>query len=234
MVACIAFGLRALAQSDATPQWRRELMGLPSTPSASTNLQDIYRFQRNLQLAGPYFAGLQPGEYEANRELIRRMVMYLVGIEMITRDPRIRLAVSQAFLGVAALRWAGGPAGTAQQQPDSHPVTTALATPPFSLQALDVPNVPKESQARLDELQSRYEFAAAHASTAWQAASVLRRSLASKGMTLNALTEASVARLQLYFELAAGAMRAQEWVDAQANLERAEAETENVRKTTGR
>jgi hypothetical protein len=53
-------------------------------------------------------------------------------------------------------------------------------------------------------------------------------------MTMNAQTATSVVRLQLYLELAAGALRARDWAEAKDNLEKTEYETEKVFRAVGR
>lgn len=233
-VALLCVCLNAFGQG-----WRQSLMGLPERPPASTSVQDLNRFHQNVRLATPYFAGLQPGEYQANRDLIRRMVTYLAGVDLISRDPQLRGLVNRGYMSVAALSWGtpwGG--GMQQQAPQSSaapmPQPVRPSKPPFSLEAPAVTGVAEADKAKLADLQERYEFATSRASAVWQSAEALRGNLQSQGFALNTVTEASLARIQLYLELAAGALRAKEWPEAQTNIERADYETEKVRKTTGR
>jgi hypothetical protein len=97
-----------------------------------------------------------------------------------------------------------------------------------------VENVPAAQRATVDELRSRYETSAARAAAAWQNAELLRQNLAREGLALNTQTAASLARLQVYFGLAAGDLQERDWDEAKTNLERAEYETEKVFKTVGR
>jgi hypothetical protein len=108
------------------------------------------------------------------------------------------------------------------------------AGPPFAQQAPLIDNVSTAESSIASDLVSRYESSAARAAAAWENAEVLRQNLARQGMALNTQTAASVARLQLYFELAAGDLREHDWTEAGVNLERAEYETEKVFKTVGR
>jgi hypothetical protein len=154
----------------------------------------------------------------------------------------MQAAISQSYLGLAGFGWAGIPAWGSLRQPvapatpeaPSAPTTPSFPTkPPFALQAPEV-NVAADAQERLIELQSRYESASAKASSTWAAAATISRNLEARGMTLNGTVLTSLARVQLYFDLAASALRAQNWADAETNITRADYETENVRKTTGR
>jgi hypothetical protein len=218
------------AQEDA--QWRGALAELMSRPPGAATLQDLQRFEENIRLATPYFGTLTPGDYQANRELIRRIATYLAAMNIANRDPRMRFALRRANQALVSLRYVMPPALSAQLGPLPAPTTRAQA--PYQLQAPDVSNVPEADKAKARELQDRYESAAANAATAWQSAEVLRQNLAAEGMALNTLTATSIARVQFYLETAADAIREQDWEDAKVNIQRAEYETEKVFKTVGR
>jgi hypothetical protein len=165
------------------------------------------------------------------------MAIYLAGVDAVSRDARVRGALGRAYLAVAALRWVGAPLlGTDPPLPPRGGAPTALSPPQkprFEVQAPEIPNLTAADRAVADDLSERYESAAAKASAAWSSADILRRSLEERGMSLNTLTEQSLARVQLYFDLATDALRQHDWVEARANIERASYETEKVRKTVG-
>ena len=239
--ACLFLSLLCLsAFGQDTPQWRRDLMDLLARPPGSANLQDLQRFEENVRMATPYYGTLTPGDYEANRELIRRMTAYLAALNMMGRDPRMRFALRRANQALFSLRYALPPGLSSQLEAPSpyggetRPAPPKPAQAPYQLQAPDIPNVAEADKGTARELQNRYESAAARAATAWQSAEVLRQSLAAGGMTLNTLTATSITRVQLYLETAADALREQDWEDARVNIERAEYETEKVFKTVGR
>ena len=236
------FGLLVLlcAAAGAQDAWRREVMDLPDRPGANTSVADVDRLEMNARLAYPYFAGLTPGDYEANRALVRRMATYLATVEVLNRSPQMGLALGRAYRSVAALQWmmpmGGMGYGRAPAQPGPPP-RTPPAPPPapaFAMQAPDQTKVTAADRPTADDLATRYELAAGKAAVAWQAAGSLRRTLQAQGMSLNAMTETSLARVQVYFNLAEDALRAQDWVEARTNIDRAEYETEKVRKTVGR
>jgi hypothetical protein len=105
--------------------------------------------------------------------------------------------------------------------------------PPFERSVPAIQDVAPADKETADDLRTRYTSTAARAASAWQNAETLRLSLESNNMTLNAQTATSVARLQLYLELAAGGLHARDWMEARENLEKAEYETERVAKTVG-
>jgi hypothetical protein len=226
------------AASAQTPDWRRALMNLPEHPSPNTSLQDIQRLQQNLQYGAGYFATLTPGDYDANRELIRRLTRYVAGLELIAQDPRMRAAVGRLRRTMNEFPILIAPAQL-QQQPDSSSVAPdeakpAPGVPPFALQAPVIENVPADQKQTAEELSARYDAAAGPAAAAWQNAEVLSQNLAARGMALNATLSSAVARLQLYFEGAAQSLRERDWADARTNLERAEYETNKILKVVGR
>jgi hypothetical protein len=239
IVSAIAMGLAcrsANAQDEAADAaWRRALMNLPERPAANTSVQEVDRFSQNVELAVPYFATLTPGDYEANRELIRRVWAYQSELDLLAaRNPQMRFAAGRARRALGFL-----PVGfQVSQPPDSSLAPTRAPAepvgPPFSQQAPQIEHVSAAERNIANDLRARYETSAARAAAAWQNAEVLRQNLASQGMSLNTQTGASVARLQLYFELAAGDLRDHDWTEAGVNLERAEYETEKVFKTVGR
>jgi len=63
--------------------------------------------------------------------------------------------------------------------------------------------------------------------------STMRRNLAAKGMSLNAQTDASLDRIQLFLDEASEAIRDHKWDDALSSLQAVEAETQKVAKTVG-
>jgi hypothetical protein len=224
----------------APPQWRGDLMELLARPPGAATPQDLQRFEENVRLATPYFGTLTPGDYEANRELIRRMTAYLAAMNMMGRDPRMRFALRRANQALLSLRYALPPGLSSQMAPplpydgaEPRPAPRA-AQAPYELHAPDIPNVHAADKRTARDLQDRYESAAARAAIAWQSAEVLRQNLAAGGMTLNTLTATSIARVQLYLETAADALREQDWEDARVNIQRAEYETEKVLNTVGR
>jgi hypothetical protein len=243
MASCMwLFCLFANAQdTPGDAAWRRALMSLPDRPSPNTSVQDADQFSQNVELAVPYFATLTPGDYEANRELMRRLWTYQTELDlMASRNPQMRLAAGRARRALRALPvglalaagFAPAQAQDASQAPPAPPAPPA--GPPFAQQAPAIENVPAVERSVADDLRSRYESSAARAAAAWENAEVLRQNLARQGMALSTQTAASVARLQLYFELAAGDLREHDWMEAAVNLERAEYETEKVFKTVGR
>jgi hypothetical protein len=242
MAACLwLICLSGNAQDTGDGAWRRALMSLPDRPSPSTSVQDADRFSQNVELAVPYFATLTPGDYEANRELMRRLWTYQAELDLMAgRNPQMRMAAGRARRALRALPVGlalaagfpvapGNDSGQATAPPPVPP-----AGPPFAQQAPPIENVTAAESGMAGDLASRYELSAARAAAAWENAEVLRQNLAREGMALNAQTAASVARLQLYFELAAGDLREHDWTEAGVNLERAEYETEKVFKTVGR
>jgi hypothetical protein len=220
--------------------WRRSFLALPGQPPATASVQDLDRLERDLRLAASYCLAVSPGDFgpadvEANREVARRVTSYLAAVNLMAQDPRMRAAYNRAFLAASALPCVASFAPA--QPPDAAapvPAATQAAPPPFTLQAPALENVPERDKRTARELQDRYESAAARAAAAWQSAETLRQNLAARGMALNTQTAASVARVQLFLGQSEEALRGHDWEEAGANLERAEAETEKILKTTGR
>ena len=218
--------------------WRRTLNDVTSRPASEFTYADVERFEAAALLAGAYFQSLRPGDVEANRDFVRRLTTYMVTVEALQRDPRMRAGVGRAYLALARFRWLApamgnqaGPAGVPGEPPPPPPPPDE---PTFTLQAPEIGKVRADQQAEADDLTTRYELAAGKAAVAWKGAATLRRTLQADGMTLNAQTEASVARLQIYFDLAADALKARDWAEARTNIERGEYEAEKVSKVTGR
>jgi len=231
---CLACSIAA-AQDDSG--WRRALQGLPAQPGANMSVQDANQFAQNIEMGVPYFATLTPGDYEANRELVRRMWAYLAALDVMAgRNPQMRLAAGRArrALGAWGMGYAFVPGGPTAPEPAPNQPPPAPSSPPFATQAPMLENVPAAQRATADELRARYETSAARAAAAWQNAELLRQNLAREGLALNTQTAASLARLQVYFGLAAGDLQERDWDEAKTNLERAEYETEKVFKTVGR
>jgi hypothetical protein len=246
----VVSALAAFATAQATDQsWRDALMNLPEHPTA--NLQDLTRFERHLSMSMPYFATLTPGDYEANRELIRRITVYMAGLDMlsrnpqISRDPQMRAAIGRTrglinqmrfgYLMGSSTAFGGSASGQPpQQQHQSSQATSGHREPPFSLMAPKLGKVAPADAKLANELCSRYETDAIRSAAAWQNVETLRLSLEGQGASLNVQTATSVSRLQLYFESAAAALREGDWEEARTNLTRAEAETEKIFKTVGR
>jgi hypothetical protein len=234
--------LSSAASGSSDSGWRRGLMGLPEQPSANTSVQDANQFAQNIELAVPFFATLTPGDYEANRELIRRMWAYSAALDVMAgRNPQMRLAAGRARRALGA--WGYGasgygypfvPGGPAAPETAPGQLPPPPSGPPFAMQAPMIEKISSNERTTADELRSRYESSAARAAAAWQNAEVLRQNLAREGLSLNTQTAASLARLQVYFGLAAGDLQERDWAEAQTNLERAEYETNKVFQTVGR
>ena len=216
---CILLSSLALAQS-----WRTELMGLPDHPSAA-NAGDIDKFVQNVQLATPYFASIAPGDFEANREMVRRMWAYTMALETMSKqNPALR-----GYAGRARRAMNAFPIGylMVQQQQQTQPPAAPPAKPG------DPPFAMKSPAGAPEELSSRYDSTAARAASAWQNADKMRRDLASRGMSLNAATASAVARLEGDMEAAARGIQSKDWSEANSSLDRADAEIEKISKVVG-
>ena len=230
-------------QPTGDTQWRSTLNDLLSRPPGTMNLQDLQRFEDSVRMATSYFGTLTPGDYEANRELVRRMMTYMAAMNVMSKDPRMRYALRRANQALMVLR-STLPPGLSTQLGPAPAYQGAEASPlrpqpktgeaPYQMHAPDLANVPDADRAKARELENRYESAAAQAAVAWQSAEILRQNLAVGGMALNTQTATSIARLQLYLENAVDALRELDWEDARINIERAEYETDKVLKTVGR
>jgi hypothetical protein len=244
LAALVVFGGLAFGQSE---DWRAALMDLPEHPTA--NLQDLTRFERHLSMSVPYFAALTPGDFEANRELIRRITVYMAGLDMlsrnpqVSRDPQMRAAIGRTRGLINQMRFAApmgsfvpygaNSSGQPQSQAQPKPANT-VHEPPFALMAPRLGKVAPADVKVASELCARYDSDASKAAAAWQSAETLRVSLEGRGMSLNVQTATAVSRLQLYFDSAATALKESDWEEARTNLTRAEGETEKIFKTVGR
>ena len=227
--------------------WRQGILSLPENPSAATP-QDMARFNDYVQAAGPYFAVLKPGDWEANREIVRRMAAYSATLGVLSRnDPQMRAAYGSVQRSLGSVRFPQafygaypGLAFASQQQ--QRPVEEAPApaperrnsSVPFLMNAPD-PGKVKDSERKIARaVETRYENAAAQAGAAWLNVDSVRRNLEERGMTLNTQTAAALTRLPLLFQFASQAIARHDWEEANLNLERAEGETQNILRTVGR
>jgi hypothetical protein len=176
---------------------------------------------------------LVPGEYEANREALRQVYRYWAELGQVGSDPELR----HAFRGMRPPR-----PYVAQRAPgrDAAIETEArreLSPPPpvlFVSRAPDLGELKDTERGTARELMSRYESAAAHASAAGANAARLRESLAARGMAMNVQTAASVARLAVFLDEAAEMLRAHDWEQAGAALEKTEYEAQKIFRDVGR
>jgi hypothetical protein len=194
-------------------------------------VEQVARAEEALRMAAPYFATAGASDYEANRELVRSVAAYLAAIELSSRETELMPILSRAYAALAALAWYQPQVPDAPRKPATDP---RPAGPPFPLTAPATDGVSDAEKKEAGELRDRYEAAAGQASVAWPMADGMRASLAAQGMSLNSITETSLARIQLYLEFAADGLREKQWSDARVNLERAEYETAKVLRTFGR
>lgn len=238
--ASLLFLLAALSagaqRTSADPEWRRSLTSLSGRSPAEASARDVERIEENLRLAAPYFASLTPGDYEANRELVRRVTAYLAAVELQSHDPQMRALLGRSRRAVLALRLAIPiPVPAGGQEPEGTPPPPARpADAPFSLQSPPLEGVSGGDKELAEELSARYESDAANATAAWVSAETLRRNLEARGMGLNTQTATAVTRLQLYCEQATAGLAKHDWAAARVSLERIEYETEKVLQTVGR
>src|SRR5579872_2402938 len=167
--ACIVLWMASLAAAQNPagqgndPQWRRDLMGLSDHPGGAT-AQDIDRFVQNVQMATPYFATITPGDFEANREMVRRMWAYTMALEIMAKqNPMMRPLASRArgamnAFPIGYMMIQPGASGQ-QQAPRPQAQPPKPGAPPFALTAPSVEGAP-------DELTARYDSTAARAATA--------------------------------------------------------------------
>lgn len=227
----VFLGLILLGSVALGQNWRTDLMGLPDHPTAA-NAQDIDRFVQNVQLATPYFASITPGDFEANREMVRRMWAYTMALEAMSKqNPALRGAAGRARramngfpIGYMMLQPQAGFGGAQQQSQPPPPTPAKPGDPPFAMKA---------PAGAPQELSSRYDSTAARAASAWQNADKMRRDLASRGMSLNAATASALARLEGDMESAARSIQSKNLEEANASLDRADAEIEKISKVVG-
>jgi class 3 adenylate cyclase len=127
------------------------------------------------------------------------------------------------------------PVVTAASTPRAKP---AVASTPVASPAPEAPPPPTAALSAADQstardLRERYAMDAGHAATARRNADEMRRNLAAKGMSLNAQTDASLDRVQLFLDEAKEAIRDHKWDDALSSLQAVEAETQKVSKAVG-
>jgi hypothetical protein len=239
-----ALALAALVQAQ---DWRQGILSLPENPNAASPA-DMARFNEYLQAAGPYFAVLKPGDWEANREIVRRMAAYSATLGVLSRsDPQMRAAYGGVQRSLGSIRFPQAYYGAypglvvapvQQQRPADEPAPaprrTSSSDVPFLMNAPDPGKVKDSERATAKAVETRYENAAAQAAGAWQNIDSVRQNLESRGMTLNTQTAAAAARLPLLFQFASQAISRHDWEEANLNLERAEGETQNILRTVGR
>ena len=224
------------------PEWRRGLMGLPGRPSARATPADVAQFERYVLDATPYFVGLTPGDYEANRELVRRMVAYMAALDAMQLDPQSRLVLGRARRAMDAWRIPPAflvPGPAAAYPPPPVPGASVRAPlppsePPFALSPPDFGPIPEAGKSAAADLRERYQSVAAKAARAWKNADLMRRNLAAQGLSLNADASGALTRLPDCFDRAGQALIQHDWAEAQSNLDRADAESEKIFKSVGR
>jgi hypothetical protein len=194
---------------------------------------DLGRFETYLGGAGAYCSALTPGDYEANRQMVRSMAAYVATMNTYTRDPQMRASLGRISAGISAFpcAWAGGQPEPLVFDPATAPIPS---DPPFAMQPPNVANVAAADKETFSDLQARYTADAKRAASAWKSSMVMRASLATQGATLNADTAAAVERFQLLFGLAAGSMLDRRWDEVTEHLQAVEAETAKVVKVVGR
>jgi len=236
-----------LASALASAQdWRQGILALPENPSAATP-EDMARFNQYVQAAGSYFAVLKPGDWEANREIVRRMAAYSATLGVLSRnDPQMRSAYGSVQRSLGSVRFPqafyGAYPGLVFAPQPQKPVEDASppaperrnSSVPFLMTAPDPGKVKDAERKIASAVETRYENAAAQAGAAWQNIDSVRKNLEERGMTLNTQTAAALARLPLLFQFASQAITRHDWEEANLNLERAEGETQNILRTVGR
>jgi hypothetical protein len=223
--------LTALAQ---VPHWRQTFGGIMNRPPGSLTSRDLQQMESELAMAGQYCTGLAPGDYEANRAMVRQMVSYLASVQVAAGDQQMNLSLRRLTRSLAAFPCAYGlPPGQQPPPAAAPPPPPPPGEPPFAMTAPALPDVPKADQDTAKDLRDRYNTDASHAATSWKNADQVRRNLSVKGMSLNAQTAAAVDRLKVLLDEAADALREHKWDDAVSSLQAVEATTEKVNKTVG-
>jgi hypothetical protein len=216
------------------PNWRQSFTGLLNRPPGTLSVRDLQLLESQMALAGQYCVGPTPGDYEANRQLVRQMIAYLATVQVAAQDAQVKTSLRRLSRSLAAFPCAYGvipgqppPANAAPPPPP------APGEAPFAPSAPVLLDVPKADQDTAKDLRDRYNGDASHAATAWKNAEVIRQGLEAKGMSLNAQTAASVDHLALFLDQAAEALRGHRWDEARSSLEAVEAETQKVAKAAG-
>lgn len=89
--------------SGQTSDWRQVLENLPAQPGANVRPQDIDRLRWAIEQGSPYLLSANANDYEANREMVRRIISYLAALDIISRDPEMRYALARAYRTVGDL-----------------------------------------------------------------------------------------------------------------------------------
>jgi hypothetical protein len=234
MQSCFAIlmlaALGAQAQPLVGPRWYLSSRGMLGIPAANVSGREVERLERYLVFGAPYCTALAAQEYAANLALARSMGPYLASVGATAVDPQARVAA----LRVAAA-FSSFPCAYAGKQLPVIPLPPPQpGDPPFALRAPDLGKVPDADQETAADLVIRYDTDAVRAASAWKSAETMRLGLVAKGMTLNAQTATSVARLQPLFEESATALKGHNWEEALSNLQAAEATTQKIASVVGR
>lgn len=216
------------------PNWRGTFRGLMGRRPGTVNARDLQMLETQLALAGQYCVGLTPGDYEANRAMVRDMMAYLATIQVASGDEQMNLSMRRLRGSLAAFPCAYAlPPGAPPPGPAAAPPPRAAGEPPFALQAPALTDVKKEDQETAKELRERYAGVASRAASTWKNAETIRLGLVAKGMSLNADTQASVDHLKLFLDQATEALNQHDWMEAGEALDRCEFATQKVAKTVG-
>jgi hypothetical protein len=216
------------------PNWRQSFTGLLNRPPGTLSVRDLQMLESQMALAGQYCVGLTPGDYEANRALVRQMTAYLATVQVAAQDAPMKTSLRRLSRSLAAFPCAYALPPGQQRAPEAAPVPPPVpGEAPFAKTAPPLDDVPPADQDTAKDLRERYAVDASHAANAWKNAEEIRRNLAAKGMSLNAQTTASVDHLQLFLDEAAEALQAHKWDDARSSLEAVEAATQKVAKAVG-
>ena len=222
------------AQVPGAPNWRQSFTGLLNRPAGTLNVGDLQLLESQLALAGSYCVGLTPGDYEANRALVRQMATYLATVQVAAQDAQMRTSLRRLTRSLAAFPCAYGVVpGQPPPSPAAPPPPPTPGEAPFAKSAPILQGVANGDQDTAKDLRERYEMDASHAATAWKNAEVIRQGLEAKGMSLNAQTAASIDHLKLFLDQAADALRDHKWDDALSSLQAVEAVTQKVTKAVG-
>ena len=222
------------AGATGAPNWRGTFRGLMNRRSGNVNARDLQMLQTQLALAGQYCVGLTPGDYEANRAMVRQMTAYLATIQVASGDEQMNTSLRQLRGSLASFPCAYAlPPGAPPPGPAAAPPPRAAGEPPFSLEAPALTDVAKADQQTVNDLKERYSSVASRAASAWKNAETIRLGLVAKGMSLNADTQASVNHLKLFLDQATDALNQHDWTEAGAALDRCDYATQKVNKTVG-
>jgi hypothetical protein len=92
-----------------------------------------------------------PGDYEANRELVRRMTAYAAALNLMPRDPQWRFGAARAGRLVAMT-----PCVPRQNEARTAAPPAKIVSSPFVLEAPEIANVADSDKATARDLQNRY------------------------------------------------------------------------------